>query len=228
MTKKIQMTTPLVEIDGDEMTRVLWPIVKEKLILPFVDLKTEYYDLGIKERDRTDDQVTVDAADAIKCGRDVFIARSSCCNRFGIEWLRRHLGEEYSVHEVEIHDTHPMHIDATFSPLAPGKLLVNPERVVKVPEMFAKAGWDILICPDPEMPESHPMYNCSRWIMMNVVMLDEKRVLVSAGEKRFVRKLVEWGFEPVECPFWDFETIGGGFHCATVDIRRRGVLQSYF
>ena len=65
MTQKIQMTTPLVELDGDEMTRVLWPIVKEKLILPFVELKTEYYDLGIEERDRTDDQVTIDAALAI-------------------------------------------------------------------------------------------------------------------------------------------------------------------
>ncbi len=59
------MKTPLVELDGDEMTRVLWPLIKEKLIQPFVDLKTEYYDLGIKERDNTDDQVTVDAANAI-------------------------------------------------------------------------------------------------------------------------------------------------------------------
>ena len=65
MTQKIHMTTPLVELDGDEMTRVLWPIIKEKLILPFVELKTEYYDLGIEERNRTDDQVTVDAARAI-------------------------------------------------------------------------------------------------------------------------------------------------------------------
>jgi isocitrate dehydrogenase len=65
MTQKIHMTTPLVELDGDEMTRVLWPIIKEKLILPFIELKTEYYDLGIEERDRTDDQVTVDAARAI-------------------------------------------------------------------------------------------------------------------------------------------------------------------
>ncbi len=65
MTQKIQMTTPLVELDGDEMTRVLWPLVKEKLILPFVELKTEYFDLGIQERDRTDDQVTIDAARAI-------------------------------------------------------------------------------------------------------------------------------------------------------------------
>ncbi len=63
---RIQMKTPLVELDGDEMTRVLWPIIKEKLILPFVDLKTEYYDLGIRNRDATDDAVTVDAAEAIK------------------------------------------------------------------------------------------------------------------------------------------------------------------
>ncbi len=63
---KIQMKTPLVELDGDEMTRVLWPVIKEKLIQPFVDLKTEYYDLGIQHRDDTDDQVTVDAANAIK------------------------------------------------------------------------------------------------------------------------------------------------------------------
>ena len=63
---KIQMTTPLVEMDGDEMTRILWKAIKEKLLLPFVDLKCEYYDLGLPYRDQTNDQVTVDAANAIK------------------------------------------------------------------------------------------------------------------------------------------------------------------
>lgn len=61
---KIKMTTPLVEIDGDEMTRVLWQWVKDILILPYVDLKTEYYDLSIQNRDATDDKVTVEAANA--------------------------------------------------------------------------------------------------------------------------------------------------------------------
>ena len=61
---KIKMTTPIVEMDGDEMTRVLWQMIKDKLILPFVDLKSEYYDLGLKHRDETDDQVTVDSANA--------------------------------------------------------------------------------------------------------------------------------------------------------------------
>lgn len=64
--EKIKMSTPLVEMDGDEMTRVLWGMIKEKLILPFVDLKTEYYDLGLLHRNETKDQVTVDAALATK------------------------------------------------------------------------------------------------------------------------------------------------------------------
>ena len=64
--KKIAMTTPLVEMDGDEMTRILWQGIKDKLLTPFVDLQCEYYDLGLRHRDDTADQVTVDAANAIK------------------------------------------------------------------------------------------------------------------------------------------------------------------
>ena len=71
---KIQMKTPLVEMDGDEMTRIIWKQIKDIVILPFVDLKTEYFDLGLKHRDETADQVTIDAANrtnelgvAVKC-----------------------------------------------------------------------------------------------------------------------------------------------------------------
>ncbi len=64
--EKVQMTTPLVEMDGDEMTRIIWELIKEELLCPFVDLKTEYYDLGLENRDRTDDAVTAEAAEATK------------------------------------------------------------------------------------------------------------------------------------------------------------------
>ena len=64
--EKIKMTTPLVEMDGDEMTRILWKMIKDELIYPFVDLKTEYYDLGLVEREKTKDQVTIDSANATK------------------------------------------------------------------------------------------------------------------------------------------------------------------
>ena len=60
------MTTPLIEMDGDEMTRILWKMIKDELILPFVDLKTEYYDLGLPQRDKTEDRITVEAAEATK------------------------------------------------------------------------------------------------------------------------------------------------------------------
>lgn len=64
--EKIRMTTPLVEMDGDEMTRILWKMIKEELLLPYIDLKTEYYDLGLEYRNETNDQVTVDSAEATK------------------------------------------------------------------------------------------------------------------------------------------------------------------
>ena len=64
--EKIKMTTPLVEMDGDEMTRILWKMIKDNLLEPYIDLKTEYYDLGLEHRNETDDQVTVDSALATK------------------------------------------------------------------------------------------------------------------------------------------------------------------
>src|SRR5262252_1185152 len=63
---KIKVANPVVELDGDEMTRVIWDLIKKKLILPYLDIKLEYYDLGIEKRDGTDDQITIDAAEAIK------------------------------------------------------------------------------------------------------------------------------------------------------------------
>ena len=64
--KKIEMKNPIVEMDGDEMTRIIWALVKDKLILPFVDLKSEYYDLSLVNREATGDKVTIDAANATK------------------------------------------------------------------------------------------------------------------------------------------------------------------
>jgi isocitrate dehydrogenase len=63
---KIKVDNPIVELDGDEMTRIIWKFIKDKLILPYLDLDIKYYDLGMESRDNTDDQITVDAANAIK------------------------------------------------------------------------------------------------------------------------------------------------------------------
>ena len=63
---KIKVKNPIVEMDGDEMTRVIWEFIKDKLILPYIDLDIKYYDLGVISRDETDDQITIDAAEAVK------------------------------------------------------------------------------------------------------------------------------------------------------------------
>src|SRR6202034_3358648 len=66
MAKKIKVANPVVEMDGDEMTRIIWKFIKDKLILPYLDIDLKYYDLGMEHRDATDDQVTVDSANATK------------------------------------------------------------------------------------------------------------------------------------------------------------------
>jgi glycine amidinotransferase len=174
----------------------------------------------------TEFEPTFDAADFVKCGRDIFVQKSHVTNEFGINWLRRHLGDRYRIHILEVNDPHPMHIDASFMPLAPGKLLLNAERVVKIPGMFKS--WDIIYAPTPCIPGSHTLYMTSAWINMNVLMLDHERVVVEKSEETIIKALRNFGLKPILCSFRNFNTFGGSFHCATLDIRRRGVLQSYF
>lgn len=169
---------------------------------------------------------TFDAADFIRCGKDLFVQKSNVTNDFGIEWLRRHLGKDYKIHVLRFDDSHPMHIDATFMPLAPGHLLVNPERVHTIPDLFKS--WNIMYAPPSTLPSSHPMYVSSSWVSMNIFMLDEKRVIVEEQEKPTIELLKRNGFQPIPCPFRHFYSFGGGIHCATLDIKRNGILQSYF
>lgn len=200
---------------------------------PKPELKDDLYDsewLEPQEHEPTrlvinEFEPTFDAADFTRCGRDIIAQKSNVTNDFGIEWLRRHLGDEYRIHVFEFNDTHPMHIDATFVPLAPGKLLINPERVLEVPKIFK--GWDVFSAPKPIIPDEHTLYMTSKWINMNILMLDEQRVVVEAQDQPMIDAMKKWGFKPIPCNFRNFNTFGGSFHCATVDVRRRGTLQSY-
>lgn len=174
----------------------------------------------------TEAEPVFDAADFARCGRDIFVQRSHVTNELGIEWMRRHLGPEYRVHVLEVNDSHPMHIDASFIPLAPGKVMINPERVLSLPEMFST--WEILEAPRPVKATLDGFSMCSTWISANTLMLDPERVLVEASEVPLIDAFRRWGFEPIPCTLKNFNRFGGGFHCATLDVRRRGDLQSYF
>jgi glycine amidinotransferase len=179
----------------------------------------------------TESEPVFDAADFIRCGRDIFAMRSNVSNRSGIEWLQRHLGDRYRIHILEFRCPTPMHIDSSFMPLAPGKLLVNPDYldVAKLPPMFKS--WDIMIAPRPVVP-SQMFFKLasmtSAWISINVLMLDEQRVIVEENQVPLIAMLERYGFKPIPCGFTDYLPFGGAFHCATLDIRRRGNLQSYF
>lgn len=166
-----------------------------------------------------------DAADFIKLGKDIIGQRSHVTNDFGIEWLRRCLGPDYTVHIYEFDDASTMHIDTTILPLAPGKILVNKLWTSRLPGIFKH--WDILQPPESVIPDTHPLYFTSKWIHTNVLMLDETRVIVEAQEEPLIRALKSWGFEVLRCPFRHFQSFGGSFHCATLDVRRRGDLKSY-
>ncbi|MGW6570138.1 amidinotransferase [Streptomyces sp. NPDC054975] len=178
----------------------------------------------------TDHEPVFDAADFVRAGRDLFVTRSNVTNRMGIEWLRRHLGSGYRIHEIESRCRTPMHIDTTFLPLGPGKVLVNPEYVDvdRLPDVLRT--WEVLVAPEPDPLDERLLELtsiCGKWLSMNVLMLDEKHVVTERHHTGMLRALERWGFEPVPCNLLHYAPFGGSFHCATLDIRRRGPLQTY-
>lgn len=180
----------------------------------------------------TEAEPVLDAADFARCGRDLFVNRTNTTNLAGIEWLRRHLGPAYTIHRIHSRDRMPMHIDTTFIPLAPGKVLINPEYIDpdELPPILDS--WDVLIPPSPDpVPTAGLDFHLtltSNWIFLNVLMLDSRRVFVEEHQVSLIRAFERWGFEPIPCPFLHYKMFGAGFHCATLDVRRRGELQSYF
>lgn len=179
----------------------------------------------------TEFEPVFDAADFVRAGRDLFVTRSNVTNLMGIDWLRRHLGPGYRIHQIESRCRRPMHIDTTFLPLSPGKVLVNPEYidVDRLPDVVRS--WDILIAPEPNPLNKHLIKLtslCGKWLNMNVLVIDGKRVVAERHHTDMLRALEKWGFEPIPCDLLNYAPFGGSFHCATLDIRRRGTLQSYF
>nr|VFK40728.1 MAG: glycine amidinotransferase [Candidatus Kentron sp. SD]VFK46165.1 MAG: glycine amidinotransferase [Candidatus Kentron sp. SD] len=175
----------------------------------------------------TNAEPVFDAADFVRCGRDIFGQLSHVTNQSGVDWLQRHLGDNYRIHLIRNRDPKALHIDTGFMPLAPGKVLVNPEflDVGALPSILHS--WEVLVAPQPVPYRTKPKV-MSDWISINTLMLDEKRIVVERRQEPLITALKKWGFEPIPCSFENHYPFGGGFHCATLDVRRRGELQSYF
>lgn len=211
---------------GAKWTAAPKPMLADALYVP------DYRIPGPDEPNRfviTEFEPTFDAADFVRCGKDIFGQLSHVTNNFGIEWLQRHLGDGYRIHLIESRCRQALHIDTTFMPLAPGKVIVNPEftDINKLPAILKN--WDILVSPQPVRSQNDPTgATVSGWVNMNVLMLDEKRVIVEKNQIPMITALKDWGFEPIPCSFENYYPFWGSFHCATLDIRRCGELKSYF
>ncbi|CAF9943070.1 MAG: hypothetical protein ALECFALPRED_010516 [Alectoria fallacina] len=166
-----------------------------------------------------------DAADFLRFGKTLIGQLSNVTNEKGVEYLQNAVPEGYTVELLDVTDEHAMHIDATILPLRQGLLIYNPERVTEAAlrkhKVFQK--WDLHAYPHlPSPRESPPRYMTSGWLLMNVLSLDEKKVVVEAGDVEFAEYIKSFGFEPIMCPFQHVNSIGGSFHCATVDLVRQG------
>lgn len=161
-----------------------------------------------------------DAANVLRADRDLLFLESNSGNRLGAEWLRRALGPDYRVHFLEGLYSY-MHLDSTISLLRDGVALFNPARLnaTNVPAFFK--GWRILWCPEPIDIGFHaPFEHASRWVGMNLLMLDEHTAIVERSQLPLIRLLEAEGFEVIPVPARHARTLGGAVHCVTLDLER--------
>jgi N-dimethylarginine dimethylaminohydrolase len=166
-----------------------------------------------------------DAANLIRCGRDLFFNVSNTGNRLGAAWLRRLLGPEYTVHEIAICDDH---VGTTLHVLRPGVLLANAGRLgeATVPEPFR--GWKVIWFDEPaDDGYALDWARASSWIGMNILSVNEETVIVPDRQTHLARSLEKEGFTVIPVPYRHGRTFGGGFHCCSLDVRRTGNLEPY-
>lgn len=168
-----------------------------------------------------------DAANIVRLGMDLLYYVSDSGNASGARWLQSTLGPEFCVHvtrDLGVSD----HIDTTIVPLRPGLVLLNPERIsaANLPPFFAK--WEKIWCPelvDTAIPGTRSY--SSKWIGMNILMVRPDLAVVDSRQRPLIRKLETHGIEVLPLTLTYDRLMGGGFHCATLDVRRKGKLECY-
>ena len=179
----------------------------------------------------TESEPVFDAADVMRLGRDLFVCNSFTTNRKGYDWLRRHFNRRgLRVHFIDFpDDTAPMHLDVNFVPLSSDTVMFNPVRPPRpwVERLMRDNGWNVIVGESNGIPVP-PLSQCSEWLALNVLSIDDKRVCVEAQETKVMDLLSAHGFEPVPVPLRSIAEFGGAFHCCTADVRRAGPLESYF
>ena len=173
-----------------------------------------------------------DAANILRFGYDLLYLVSATGNEMGGHWLQSILGDEFRVHFMK--DVYyGSHIDSTFVALRPGLVLCNPARINEntLPEMFKK--WDVIYSPPMENTGRYsPDYlsKCigSDWIDMNALSISPNMIVVDKDQTALIKLLEQNGMDVVPIKLRHSKMMGGGFHCITLDTRRKGTLERYF
>lgn len=168
----------------------------------------------------TDFEIAFDAANIVKCGKDIFYLVSNSGNRLGAEWLKRTLGEKYTIHVLDNIYAY-VHIDTTIMPLAPGKVLLNPDRINEnnLPEYFKN--WDKIWAATPvETDYLENWAPASPWLGMNVLSLSENLIAVEKSQTPLIQQLESKGFDVMPVQMRHCRTLSGGPHCVTLDTVR--------
>jgi glycine amidinotransferase/scyllo-inosamine-4-phosphate amidinotransferase 1 len=167
-----------------------------------------------------------DAANTLRIGKDILYLVSDSGNALGCKWLQNFLGKSYTVHPMK-NLYAKTHIDSTIMVLRPGLVLLNPSRVDKnnCPLIFKK--WDKIWCPNMiDVGYTTEPYS-SEWIGMNLLMIDLDIAIVEKVQKPLINALEKHKINVIPLSLRHSRTLGGGFHCVTLDIRRKGQLEQY-
>lgn len=176
-----------------------------------------------------DKEICFDAPNIVRVGRDLLYQVSNSGNMKGFQWLKRLLEPMgYRLHYSELYSY--AHFDSTIIPLRPGLVLLNSSRVTpdNCPEIFKK--WDKIyfedcIAPGCKIPGYHSP--CSPYIGMNILSVDENTIICDSAQEPLMRELEKYSITSVPVKFRHAMTLSGGIHCATLDLRRKGSLESY-
>lgn len=169
-----------------------------------------------------------DAANVLRAGRDLFFLISSTGNELGCRWLQSFLGPSYRVHPCR-NLYNSIHIDSTIAFLRPGLVLLNPERVNNnnLPKPLKK--WDKIWCPelvDIGFSEKHAY--SSIWVGMNILMVNQNLAIVDKRQINLINILEKNKIDVIPLELRHARTLGGGFHCVMLDVKRKGDLEDYF
>ena len=171
-----------------------------------------------------------DAANVLRCGRDLFYQVSSSGNELGLIWLENTLRAygEFRVHPLrDVY--HFTHIDSTISLLRPGLVLLNPERMSESNLPVCFRSWDKIWCPDmADCPVASAYPLSSRWIGMNLLMVSPELAIVDSAQTDLIKALERRGLSVLPHTLRHARVLGGGFHCVTLDVVRDGGLDDYF